>query len=346
MTLENLDTVVAFAVIMLLLSLVITTLVQIVVAITGLRGSNLLRGVKTLLEQSPELKTHAMTIAQKALSHPAVAPIQGRFKRYATAVGSLELVRILQDLAKDSNTSLDKEAKAGLQKAVSQLESHVAAWFDMIMARTTDLFVLRTRWITIASAALLAFGLHIDSLVLLKDLSTAAEARAALAQSAGQVGAQAQTILEQRPIATEALRAIQGAAPELAGAQIPPNLITLAQGESWLRERLGQSTQLSQRVEAYARSFEEQSIKALGERLGPQLSGLWQELDRSRLEIVPSPFPFRWDYWNQKRHLVGVSLTALLLSLGAPFWFNMLRKLANLRPMLAGKVDPSKSGAA
>jgi hypothetical protein len=222
----------------------------------------------------------------------------------------------------------------------------VAAWFDMIMARTTDLFVLRTRWITIAFAVLLAFGLHIDSLVLLKDLSTDAEARAALVQSAAQVGAQAQTILEQRPVATEALRAVQAAAPELAGAQIPPNLITRAQGEAWLREKLGQSQQLGPRVEAFSRSFQEQSMKLLGDRLGPQLSGLWQDLDRSKLEIVPSPFPFRWDYWNQKRHLVGVLLTALLLSLGAPFWFNILRRLANLRPMLAGKADPSKPGTA
>ncbi len=344
MTLDNLDTVVAFAVIMLLLSLVITTLVQVVVAIGGLRGSNLLRGVKTLLEQSPELKAHATEVARKALSHPAVSVFRGRFNRYATAVGSQELIKILQDLAKDSNTSLSPDAKAGLKKLATQLESHLATWFDMIMVRTTDLFVLRTRWITIAFAVLLAFGLHIDSLVLLQDLSADAEARAALVQSVGQVQTQAQTVLEKRPLATEALQAMQSTAPELAGALIPPGLISVPEGESWLRQKLGQSEQLNQRVEAYYRSFEEQSIKALGSRLGPQLSDLWQGLSRSKLELVPSPFPFRWDYWSQRRHLVGVSLTALLLSLGAPFWFNLLRKLANLRPILAGKADPSKPG--
>lgn len=351
MTFEHLETVFAFAVIVLLLSLVITTLVQVVVAIFGLRGSNLLRGVRTLLEQSPELRGHATEIAQKALSHPAISVFRGRFNHYATVVGSQELTKVLEDLTKDSNTSLSQAAKDSLKKlasgvgtTVSQLESHIATWFDMIMIRTTDLFVLRTRWVTIAFAVILAFGFHIDSLEVLRDLSDDAGTRAAVVQSASQVQAQAETVLQQRPIATAALQAMQSTTPGLAGAQIPPTLITRQDGESWLRQQLGQGEQLDQRLEGYYRNFEEQSVRALGDRLGPQLSGLWQALSRPRLAIIPAPFPFRWDYWNQRRHLVGVSLTVFLLSLGAPFWFNLLRRLASLRPMLAGKVDPSKSG--
>jgi hypothetical protein len=32
-------------------------------------------------------------------------------------------------------------------------------------------------------------------------------------------------------------------------------------------------------------------------------------------------------------------VAGLFLSLGAPFWFNALKQLANLRPVIAGKVD-------
>ena len=32
----------------------------------------------------------------------------------------------------------------------------------------------------------------------------------------------------------------------------------------------------------------------------------------------------------------------MLLSLGAPFWFNALKKMANLRPALANKVEGGK----
>jgi hypothetical protein len=41
-------------------------------------------------------------------------------------------------------------------------------------------------------------------------------------------------------------------------------------------------------------------------------------------------------------HLLGMFVTALFLSLGAPFWFNALRNISNLRPILAGKVEKDK----
>ena len=37
-------------------------------------------------------------------------------------------------------------------------------------------------------------------------------------------------------------------------------------------------------------------------------------------------------------------VTALFLSLGAPFWFNALRNMSNLRPIIAGKVEKDKEG--
>jgi len=53
---------------------------------------------------------------------------------------------------------------------------------------------------------------------------------------------------------------------------------------------------------------------------------------------------FLQSYAN-RRHLLGMLITALSLSVGAPFWFNMLRELANLRPLLAGKVEQEAADA-
>ena len=39
-------------------------------------------------------------------------------------------------------------------------------------------------------------------------------------------------------------------------------------------------------------------------------------------------------YWNAE-HSLGILMTAVLISLGAPFWFNTLRKLVNLKDALA-----------
>jgi hypothetical protein len=70
-------------------------------------------------------------------------------------------------------------------------------------------------------------------------------------------------------------------------------------------------------------------------------------------DLVPKPFLGRWDkepvpywarnYWPQLahylRHLLGVLITAGLLALGAPFWFNLLKNLMNLRPAVANLVE-------
>jgi hypothetical protein len=70
-------------------------------------------------------------------------------------------------------------------------------------------------------------------------------------------------------------------------------------------------------------------------------------------DLVPKPFWGRWDnepipYWAQDycpqlahylRHLLGVLITAGLLALGAPFWFNLLKNLMNLRPAVANLIE-------
>lgn len=43
--------------------------------------------------------------------------------------------------------------------------------------------------------------------------------------------------------------------------------------------------------------------------------------------------------------ILGILLGGMLLSLGAPFWFNMLRTLTSLRPILAKKVDDEPRAA-
>jgi len=57
--------------------------------------------------------------------------------------------------------------------------------------------------------------------------------------------------------------------------------------------------------------------------------------------LIPDPFPdpfydYRTTGWL---HFWGVLATGMLVSLGAPFWFNALKTLCNLRPAVASRVD-------
>jgi hypothetical protein len=117
MVLEYFNIIFAFAVVMLLFSLVITTLVQIMIAVGGLRSRHLLWAVTNLLNRIPGLKEQAEEIAEKALAHPAVIATGKKAK----AIGSKELLTVLQDLADSSNAALKKEAKEKLNSVLKEV---------------------------------------------------------------------------------------------------------------------------------------------------------------------------------------------------------------------------------
>jgi hypothetical protein len=108
--LEQIDIAVGFAVIMLLLSLIVTVIVQAIAAAFDLRGRNLVWGLTKLLHQiSPEFElpagrdwnekksTLGKKIAEAVSKHPAIAHSWlGR----ATAIRPEELIRLMRDLAK------------------------------------------------------------------------------------------------------------------------------------------------------------------------------------------------------------------------------------------------------
>lgn len=61
--------------------------------------------------------------------------------------------------------------------------------------------------------------------------------------------------------------------------------------------------------------------------------------------VVPLPrFPADLERFKDARHLAGMVFTTLLLSLGAPFWYNALDRLLQLRPKIA-QVDDSQRKA-
>jgi hypothetical protein len=57
------------------------------------------------------------------------------------------------------------------------------------------------------------------------------------------------------------------------------------------------------------------------------------------LGIFQTPLPPWWRYWWNVDHAVRGLVSVVLLSLGAPFWYNLLKRGANLRPIVATKVE-------
>jgi hypothetical protein len=356
MNLRNLDILIGFALVMLLLSLVVTTVVQVVIALSGLRGKNLLWGVGRLVEQLvPQHKAEAAAVASAILLHPAVAHTDHRpatairFDELVGIVGALEAATpagtqvfaggALRNLAAELAGAVTTVASAagtvpaaapaevarvlavGVGAAVDQTAVAVGAavdratvavgaaverarfWFDAIMDRTTERFVLRTRWITAGTALVLAFALQIDSLSILSQLSDNDQLRARL-------------VAEASPVLEKAREQLAPALPASSpGSAAPP-----------------------------APASTPEDIKTLTARI----DALHAQLQATSLAIVP-PGLTACNFIKQfgKRSGIGMLLTAVFLSLGGPFWFNTLSQLANLRPILAGKVegDETKGGS-
>ncbi len=116
MTLEHLDMAIAFAVVMLVVSILVTIFVQTASAAIGLRGTNLRWGVEQVLRVvHPALGDHAGRLADIVLRHPIISdsamtrfawarelPVVGRWVarlHYAKAIRVQELIGIMDVLA-------------------------------------------------------------------------------------------------------------------------------------------------------------------------------------------------------------------------------------------------------
>ena len=73
-----------------------------------------------------------------------------------------------------------------------------------------------------------------------------------------------------------------------------------------------------------------------------KVDSLRQTLDAAGFDLMPGGFLGRWGHPRRLEllhHLGGMLITAGLLTLGAPFWFNLLKNLMNLRPAVATLIE-------
>lgn len=427
--LQHMDTVLSFAVVMLLLSLLVTTIVQIVIALLGLRGIVLRWGIERLLTQvAPDLKDYAADIAETVLRHPAVCNVR-RWR--ATAIRRDEFMRLLEDLAygdslgsagggpigqleqswprrlavrllrfvgivesvpapltdnakKALKGTLEKGASADTQewatskttlrsalekafpKEVSkvrdavdramgrprQMTADVGVWFNIVMDRTADRFLIATRLVTVIVAAVLTFVLHVDSLDIISELAASPDVRARLVQSAGATLDMAEDAFALAPpekavasAAIKAARADVNVSDANAFDAAPDDLVTRQEGEDWINKAIKDAPAREAFLNAYGKRFDEKNREWL-QQLRQSADRIKKRLEEPSLAIVPSPLPGWTQYFSKPRHLLGTLMTVFFLSLGAPFWYNTLRQLSTLRPIIAERIDPKQRGRA
>jgi hypothetical protein len=241
----------------------------------------------------------------------------------------------LQDFSVPADKIFQRVTEAA-QESVGKLETS----FNSVMDRVSQRFALEMRLWTVGFAFLVAFGAHLDSFRLLDQLSTNADVRAALAHMRDGMLTEANTVLPQPgteqgspevPVSTkvlnEALDQLKAADATLVGLKpIPDNTTTVGDAVAWLTaQSVG-----ADKCDAYRRSV----VRVLH----AHAVDIGQQLSRAGVELIETPYPGLFKY-KDRRNVLGILIAAALLSLGAPFWYNALKNLSNLRAMVPSKQD-------
>jgi hypothetical protein len=397
MSLEHLDTIIAFVAVITGISLLVTTLTQCVSAFLGLRGTNLFWGIKTLLVNAdPALEKHATVIARQILHHPLISDSTlsgrshdffGRWK-YASAIRKEELLQIVRMLGRpdDAEAHGSEAWRAALRNAMDRLvpaegeklmlvlpeikklfpddpakvelvmaqliptaerlTAELDGWFHSVMDRVSQRFAMHTRCWTIIFSVIVAFLLQLDAFKLFTTLSTDADLRARLTASANALTQKAGEILATpagsgADLYISAMKQLIASNPDsFKGLPEPAGFSTLDGGEQWLMTQFGTAhpADLERWRQAYEGQVSRLTLQSAVQNLNATVKG------QLAYQLLPDPYPspiYR-DWTFAKRALWGILASAALLSLGAPFWFNLLKTMSNLRPTLANKVTKER----
>lgn len=323
---KSIDILIGVSVVMLAVSMSVTLITHIVTTLANSRGRHLLRGLTDILQQlDPALrKGIAETISRQALTHPLVSDVS---RRLGTVIHREEFTKILLDFAADNGPQkLEEDARDALVGAMQNNG-------------------LKDPKATLENIRALAVKLEQSN----PELANAARLNLAILHEAGSQfvakinGWFDQTIDRVSSRFTASTRIITCTVALLMAFAVQLDTIALL-------NRLWTDPSLRQELVKEARAMEttppndkpQSQTDAVGKvdaALGT--TGL---ISRPKWEWYKASSAIRYPVWPgfTFQKLLGVLLSAALLSLGAPFWYNVLKTSLRLRSSIAEKDDSQR----
>jgi hypothetical protein len=320
--LRTIDILLGVTVVMLIVSMCVTMLTQAVVRLRETRGKKLLEGLSDLLQQiDPGLdRALAGGIATTILRHPLVN--EGS-RRLGSTIHREEFTNLLLEIGSGNvPAGLKEEATEDVQRAVSKiLRDHGIADPQKTLenVRTAALHLER------AKPELATDMRH--SMALMQEVRE---------QLVGKVHAWFdQTIDRVSSRFTADTRQVTVACSIVVAFALQLDVVSLM-------NRLSVDPALRQALVTQATT----AVGTGGDNLDnlAQLTGQSRQELQDLVQIGAITLPSKnWVANWTKVNLLGVILSALLLSLGAPFWYNALKNLIRLRSVVAVKDDAQRS---
>jgi len=315
-----LDVAIGMIFIYLLMALMVTALTELIAAWLKWRAQNLIRGIKNMLTDDG--------LAQKLYSHPIVkclykdakGPSYIPSRTFTLALldiisptdptGPRTITDIEQKLSQLPEGDLKKTLTVLLDEArhdLEKFEESVETWFNNSMERLSGWYKRKSQLVNVILAVVVAVAANADSISIAKSLSSDPALRAS--------------------VAAEAQEFAKTHADDLVPPQTPPADSESAKADPEAAKKAAQerATQVKKQLDDYR-----QQIQKLGVPIG------WTE----RKPGVEDPRNPPEDVGGWIKKILGLLLTAIAVSLGAPFWFDMLNKVINIRS--AGKAPEEK----
>jgi hypothetical protein len=107
------------------------------------------------------------------------------------------------------------------------------------------------------------------------------------------------------------------------------SILSKESAEQWLQNKLPAGVTYEELQNKYDAALADVSKMKLGS-LGNELATMNATLSQMSLQILGKGDVFGKDFWEFSK-ILGILITIVLLSLGAPFWFNVLKNLERLK---------------
>jgi hypothetical protein len=258
----------------------------------------------------------------------------------ADPAGTLKNIRAAALVLETSNPELANDVRHGmaiLQEAKSQFVAKVHGWFDQTIDRVSARFTVTARVITFIAALIVAVTVQLDTFALVDRLSVDDKFRDAVTKGAQDVldKAQAASANSSATAPAPTAKTADANAPAGAATATPTATATpaaTATPSPTNTPASGAGTTTSPTPPASNQTPNQTPATSLS--TSDVQKKYYTLLSTAGLITLPTDWQTWMDNWTLAK-IPGILLSALLLSLGAPFWYARLQDLLKLRSTVA-----------
>ncbi|MFH5883306.1 hypothetical protein ACG2F4_03260 [Halalkalibaculum sp. DA3122] len=207
---------------------------------------------------------------------------------------------------------------------IEVLRNEIEDWFNEIMAYTSEWYKQKLRYVLLALGFLTAAGFNVDAITIFKTLANNPETRRAVVQ-------QAEGFIESHNLEEGVV--VEVAVADTAGTTTSTShtLKSSYAIHDFLRSQYEHCGNTTACVDSVNAAY---PILARIDRSYETIHALVQE----DIEQVSSVLGLGWGnlsgktgFWDWVLRVIGWAVTAVAISLGAPFWFDLLKRVINLK---------------